>query len=74
MREDFIWERPSRTPRDIELYLLAQGDSRLAAKETSCRQEIASYGCFVAAMLSAFEELLQKYGPWYYILTKRPKE
>jgi hypothetical protein len=27
MLEDFIWERPSRTPRDIELYLLAQGDT-----------------------------------------------
>jgi len=66
MLEDFIWERPARTPRDIEFYLLAQGDSRLAAKETSCRQDIAADGCFAAAMLAAFEEPLQKYGPWYY--------
>ena len=66
MLEDFVWERPSRTPQDLELYLLAQGDSRLAAKETSCRQDIASDGCFAAAMLAQFEEPLQKYGPWYY--------
>jgi SagB-type dehydrogenase family enzyme len=66
MLEDFVWERPSRTPQDLELYLLAQGDSRLAAKETSCRQDIASDGCFATAMLSQFEEPLQKYGPWYY--------
>jgi SagB-type dehydrogenase family enzyme len=66
MHEDFVWESPSRTPLDIELYLLAQGDSRLAAKETSCRQDIASDGCFAAAMLAAFEEPLQKYGPWFY--------
>ncbi|OPY54298.1 MAG: Nitroreductase family protein [Methanosaeta sp. PtaU1.Bin112] len=66
MREDFLWERPSRTPDDIKLYLLAQGDSRLAAKETSCRQNIASDGCFAAAMLAQFEEPLKEYGPWYY--------
>ena len=66
MLEDFVWEKPSRTPQDIELYLLAQGDSRLAAKEASCRQNIASDGCFAAAMLAQFEEPLQKYGPWFY--------
>jgi len=66
MLEHFVWERPSRTPQDLELYLLTQGDSRLFAKEASCRQNIASDGCFAAAMLAAFEEPLQKYGPWYY--------
>jgi SagB-type dehydrogenase family enzyme len=66
MLEDFVWESPSRTPQDIDFYLLAQGESRLAAKETSCRQDIASDGCFAAAMLASFEEPLQKYGPWYY--------
>jgi SagB-type dehydrogenase family enzyme len=66
MLEDFVWERPSSAPPDTELYLLAQGDSRLAAKETSCRQDIASDGCFAAAMLAAFEEPLLRYGPWYY--------
>lgn len=65
-REDFLWERPSRTTQDLELYLLAQGDSRPAARMTSCRQDIASDGCFAAALLALFEEPLQKYGPWYY--------
>ncbi|MDD4446755.1 MAG: SagB/ThcOx family dehydrogenase [Methanothrix sp.] len=66
MLEDFVWERSSGAPPDIELYLLAQGDSRLAAKETSCRQDIASDGCFAAAMLAAFNGPLQKYGSWFY--------
>jgi len=66
MLEEFVWERSSRTPHDLEFFLLAQGDRRLAAKEASCRQDIASDGCFAAAMLSLFEEPLQKYGPWYY--------
>jgi hypothetical protein len=66
MLEDFVWERPSRAPQDLELYMLAQGDSRLAAKETSCHQNIASDGCIAFAMLAPFEEPLQKYGPWYY--------
>jgi len=66
MLEDFVWERPSGTPPDIKLYQLDQGDSRLAAKETSYRQDIASDGCFAVAMLAAFEEPLQKYGAWYY--------
>ncbi|MEI8003000.1 MAG: SagB/ThcOx family dehydrogenase [Methanothrix sp.] len=66
MREDFVWVRPSRTPQDLELYLLVHGDGRLVAKEASCHQNIASDGCFAAAMLAQFEEPLQKYGPWYY--------
>lgn len=66
MREDFVWEMPSRTPQDMQLYLLAEGDSRLAAKEASCRQNLVSDGCFAAAMLAQFEEPLQKYGPWFY--------
>ncbi|MBN1235420.1 MAG: SagB/ThcOx family dehydrogenase [Methanotrichaceae archaeon] len=66
MLEEFVWERPSRTPQDLELYLLAQGDGRLAAKEASCRQDIASDGCIAVAMLAQFEEPLQKYGPWFY--------
>ncbi len=66
MLEDFVWESPSQTPQDLELFLLAQGDSRLTARETSCRQDIASEGCFAAAMLTQFEEPLKKYGPWYY--------
>ena len=66
MDPDFFWERPSRTPPDLELYQLAQGDARPAAKESSCRQDIASDGCFAAAMISRFEGPIEQYGPWFY--------
>jgi len=66
MDPDFLWERPSRMTADLEIYQLAQGDARLAAKESSCRQDIASDGCFALAMISRFEEPLQVYGPWFY--------
>ena len=66
MDPDFFWEKPSRTPPDLELYQLAQGDARLAAKESSCRQDIASDGCFAAAMISRFKGPIEQYGPWFY--------
>ena len=66
MDPDFLCERPSRTPSGLELYQLAQGDARLAAKESSCRQDIASDGCFAAAMISRFEDPIEEYGPWFY--------
>jgi SagB-type dehydrogenase family enzyme len=66
MLPDFVWEKPSRTPGLLELYRLEQGDGRLAAREASCRQSIASDGCFAVAMIAEFEDPLQKYGPWFY--------
>lgn len=66
MDPDFFWERPSRTPPGLELYQLAQGDARLAAKESSCGQGIASDGCFAVAMISRFEDPIGEYGPWFY--------
>ncbi len=66
MKRDFVWEKPSRTPEGLELYLLAQGDGRLAARETSCRQSIASDGCFAAAMMAELEGPLHEFGPWFY--------
>ena len=48
MLDDFVWEKPSRMPEGLNLYLLAQGDGRLAARESSCSQGIASDGCFAA--------------------------
>lgn len=66
MKMDFVWEKPSRTPEGLELYLLAQGDGRLAARETSCRQSIASDGCFAAAMIAELEGPLHEFGAWFY--------
>ena len=66
MVDDFVWKNPPRTPEDLGFYLLAQGDGRLAVKEASCRQDIASDGCFAAALIAEFMEPLQRYGPWFY--------
>ena len=66
MPDDFVWKKPSRTPEDLGFYLLAQGDGRLAIKEASCRQDIASDGCFAAALIAEFMEPLQRFGPWFY--------
>ena len=66
MLGDFVWEKPSRTPGGLELYLLAQGDGRLAARESSCSQSIASDGCFAASMIAEFEGPLNEYGAWFY--------
>jgi SagB-type dehydrogenase family enzyme len=66
MLDDFVWKKPSRTPDDLGFYLLAQGDGRLAIKEASCHQDIASDGCFAAALIAEFMEPLQRYGPWFY--------
>ena len=66
MKMDFVWEKPSRTPEGLELYLLAQGDGQMSARETSCRQSIASDGCFAAAMIAEFEGPLHEFGAWFY--------
>ena len=66
MLGNFVWEKPSRTPGSLELYLLAQGDGRLAARESSCSQSIASDGCFAASMIAEFEGPLHEYGAWFY--------
>jgi SagB-type dehydrogenase family enzyme len=66
MKMDFVWEKPSRTPGGLELYLLEQGDGRLAAREASCRQSIASDGCFAAAMIAEMEGPLYEFGAWFY--------
>jgi hypothetical protein len=68
MSPDFLWERPGATKetQDMELYFLAEGDARMAANQSSCRQDIASDGCFTAAMLAEFEKPIQEFGAWFY--------
>jgi hypothetical protein len=66
MLQDFVWEKPSGCPEDLGLYLLTQGDARASAKLSSCNQDIASDGCFAAAMLVEFEEPLKAFGAWFY--------
>jgi len=66
VRDDFTWDRPPGCPDGLMLRLLALGDARDAAKVSSCQQEIASDGCFCAAMIARFEEPLHEKGPWFY--------
>ncbi len=63
---DFLWQKPESCPVGLELYLMATGDAREAAKKISCFQDIASEGCFSLGMLAEFSVLLEGKGPWFY--------
>jgi SagB-type dehydrogenase family enzyme len=63
---DFAWKRPAGTPQGLDLYLLQQGEARYAARQSSCQQDIASDGCFAAAMIAEFERPLHDLGAWFY--------
>jgi len=69
VNSSFSWSRPegwSEEARDLELYLLEEGDTRRYIRGTSCDQDIASDGCFCLAMLAGFGEPLKDIGPWFY--------
>jgi len=60
------WQKPPGCPQQLPLYCLMERDTRAAAREISCRQDIASDGCFSLAMLAEFSGPLERYGPWFY--------
>ena len=60
------WYKPPGCPQQLPLYCLIERDTRAAAREISCQQDIASDGCFSLAMLAEFSDPLQRYGPWFY--------
>jgi nitroreductase len=60
------WYKPPDCPQQLPLYCLIEHDTRAAAREISCQQDIASDGCFSLAMLAEFREPLERYGPWFY--------
>ena len=60
------WQKPPGCPEQLPLYCLMERDTRAAAREISCQQDIASDGCFSLAMLAAFSGPLERYGPWFY--------
>ena len=60
------WQKPPGCPQQLPLYYLMERDTRAAAREISCRQDIASDGCFSLAMLAEFSGPLERYGPWFY--------
>ena len=60
------WYKPPGCPETLPLYCLIERDTRAAAREISCQQDIASDGCFSLAMLAGFSGPLQRHGPWFY--------
>ena len=60
------WHKPPGCPEQLPLYCLMERDTRAAAREISCQQDIASDGCFSLAMLASFSGPLQRHGPWFY--------
>ena len=60
------WYKPPGCPEQLPLYCLIERDTRAAARQISCQQDIASDGCFSLAMLAGFSDPLQRYGPWFY--------
>ena len=62
----FQWRRPDGCPDGLDLYSLIETDTRDAARQISCFQEIASDGCFSIGMIAEYEGPLRRYGPWFY--------
>jgi len=60
------WTRAEGCPASLPLFLLASGDARRVAGQTSCGQEIAADGVFAAAMLADYRASLEAFGPWHY--------
>jgi SagB-type dehydrogenase family enzyme len=53
-------------PASLPLFCLEEGDARRSAQQTSCNQEIAADGVFLAAMLADYRKSLDTCGPWFY--------
>jgi SagB-type dehydrogenase family enzyme len=66
MEGPLSWTRAEGCPTSLPLFLLASGDARRAAQQTSCDQEIAADGVFAAAMLAEYRAPLDAFGPWHY--------
>ncbi|MBW2523759.1 MAG: SagB/ThcOx family dehydrogenase [Deltaproteobacteria bacterium] len=62
----FTWELAPDAPAGLPLYRIDEGDVRLAARQLSCDQAIASDGAFAVAMIAELEPRLQDNGPWFY--------
>lgn len=65
-RSDFQWTRPEGCPEHLDLVLLHEDDYQEISGAISCRQDIASDGCFSLGMIARFEAELRRRGPWFY--------
>lgn len=65
LRNELQWTPVEDTPMHFELYRLAEGDARGAAKSLSCHQDIAGDSAFSLGMLTEFDTVLAD-GAWGY--------
>jgi SagB-type dehydrogenase family enzyme len=63
---DFEWTQVDSGPLALPLWRLVTADTRNAAALVSCRQDIASDGCFALAMLAELEPAIVEHGAWMY--------
>ena len=66
MRPEFNWKKPPGCPETVPLFHLMSGDTRAAAGQVSCGQDIAADGAFSLGMIVDFEGPLQTHGAWIY--------
>ena len=66
MPAEFEWETPEGCPPELDLWRLESADVRRVSAQVSCRQDIASDGCFSLGMLAEVEPSIARFGPWFY--------
>ena len=66
MPAEFEWETPEGCPPDLDLWRLETADARKVSAQVSCRQDIASDGCFSLGMVAELEYSIARFGPWFY--------
>lgn len=66
MPREFEWETPEGCPPELDLWRLESADARRVSAQVSCRQDIASDGCFSLGMLAELESSVARFGPWFY--------
>jgi hypothetical protein len=65
LAKDWRWDPVPDAPAHLPLFSLIQGDSRAAARQIACHQEIAADSAFAVGMLADFDAALAE-GPWRY--------
>lgn len=66
MPVEFEWELPEGCPPELDLWRLESADVRRVSAQVSCRQDIASDGCFSLGMLAELEPSIARFGQWFY--------
>lgn len=66
MPAEFEWETPEGCPPALDLWRLETADARRVSAQVSCRQDIASDGCFSLGMIAELEPSIADFGPWFY--------